>query len=91
VDHQTNNTFKIISAKSILDRFDDLHHNILFYDADTIYNANHVIDRQHTFWKQSGEDDFYGLLLIQELNGSFTRNLELIRLNLFNLIETENT
>ncbi len=60
--------FKVMLAKSILDRFEELHRNLLFFNVDTIESIIPVIDRQRSFWQQSTEVKFYDENLIQKLD-----------------------
>jgi len=63
----SSSPFKVMLAKSILDRLEELHRNLLFFDVDTIQSIIPVIDRQRRFWQQSTEVEFYAESLIQKL------------------------
>ncbi|MEX2456384.1 MAG: hypothetical protein WD381_03680, partial [Balneolaceae bacterium] len=66
-DTVSSSPFKVMLAKNILDRFEELHRNLLFFDVDTIQSIIPVIDRQRRFWQQSTEVEFYDERLLQKL------------------------
>lgn len=84
----SNSPFKVMLAKSILDRFEELHRNLLFFDVDTIQSIIPVIDRQRHFWQQSTEVEFYDENLIQKLEATAEQDLIELEASLETLPDT---
>lgn len=80
--------FKVMLAKSILDSFEELHRNLLFFDVDTIQSIIPVIDRQRHFWKKSTEVEFYGENLVHKMGTTVEQDLIILEASLESLPDT---
>lgn len=87
-DSISSSPFKVMLAKSILDRFEELHRNLLFFDVDTIQSIIPVIDRQRYFWKQSTEVEFYDENLVHKLGTTVEKDLITLEASLETLPDT---
>jgi len=76
----SSSPFKVMLAKNILDHFEELHRNLLFFDVDTIQSIIPVIDRQRRFWQQSTEVEFYNESLVQKLDSTVEQDMTRLEL-----------
>lgn len=90
-DSVSSSPFKVMLAKNILDRFEELHRNLLFFDVDTIQSIIPVIDRQRRFWQQSTEVEFYDERLLQKLETAVEQDLISLEKSLQTLPDTSTT
>lgn len=81
-------SFKVMLAKQIQDGLEELHRNILFFDAEQIEDLIPVLDRQRAFWAESTDAEFYSDELPSTLDRHLSSDLSAIEMHLLSLPQT---
>lgn len=81
-------SFKVMLAKQIQDGLEELHRNILFFDAEQIKNIIPVLDKQRAFWAECIEAGFYDDDLPAKLDRHLSSDLSTIEQHLLSLPHT---
>lgn len=84
----THGSFKVMIAKQIQDDLEQLHRNLLFFDADDIIDIIHILDQRRSFWAQSHDPGFYSDDLPQRINTEILPLIERTKTLLYALPET---
>jgi len=79
------NPFLVSIACNINDAFEEIHRDLLFYDADEIVDIIPLIDQQRKFWADFTEPEFYDSHLFNKLDRSVPETLYKIEKNLLGL------
>lgn len=66
-NQRTGDPFKVMIAKRVSDRFEELHRKLLFFDVDNITAIIPIVDQQRRFWDEAVEPRFYDNDLPQKL------------------------
>lgn len=70
--------FYVSIAAAIYDRLENIHRNLLFFDAGDIVDIIPLVDRQRAFWQHFNDVHFYEADLIYELEHSVPETLQKI-------------
>lgn len=62
--------FWVSLAGQVYDQLEELHRNLLFFDAEAISEIIPIVDKQRAFWKHLTEPAFYSVSLAEHLEHS---------------------
>lgn len=71
--------FMMVLSRKISDHFDQLHSQLLLFDADHIYTLIPFVDEQRKFWRSSDKENFYCADLDHYLEHSFPDRISTIK------------
>lgn len=73
-----NAPFMVAIAGQIVDLLDEIHHNVLIYNADDILDIIPPLDALREWWSGYTESDFYDHCLSHYIEHQFPRNISKI-------------
>ncbi len=77
-DENRNAPFMVAIAGQIVDILDEIHHNLLLYEADDILHIIPPLDALREWWSGFIESEFYDLRLSHHIEHQFPRNISKI-------------
>ena len=73
-----NAPFMVAIAGQIVDLLDEIHHNLLLYDADHILDIIPAVDSLRVWWNGYTEPEFYDHRLSHHIEHQFSREISKI-------------
>lgn len=84
-EENRNAPFMVAIAGQIADLLDEIHHNLLLYNADDILDIIPPLDALREVWSGYTESEFYGHQLSHHIEHQFPQNISKIEMGVHNL------